>query len=144
VGPRGGAERQSAELHPRLELFEEGNAIWSELFERARTLVRLVDEDAKPDGERLPEFTQAKRAELELELFADEPVYRELEVRKLTSSLSLMRKILGDADPVVKQVLAGKDPAARATELVKGSKARLGRRAPPAQGRRAQGDRRER
>jgi hypothetical protein len=116
------AQRQLAELHPRLELFEDHFAFWSDLFEAARTLVRLADEDAKPDGQRLPEFTQAKRAELELELFAGEPVYAELEIRRLTSSLSLMRKQLGDADPLVKQVLAGKDPAARATELVKGSK----------------------
>jgi hypothetical protein len=84
--------------------------------------MRLADEDAKPDGQRLPEFTQAKRAELELELFAGEPVYPELEIRKLASSLSLMQQQLGDADPLVKQVLAGKDPAARAAELVKGSK----------------------
>lgn len=116
------AERESAQLHPRLELFEDGNAFWSDLFERARTLVRLADEDAKPDGERLPEFTQARRAELELELFADEPVYPELEIRKLTSSLSLLSKLLGDADPLVSRVLDGKDPAARAAELVKGSK----------------------
>jgi hypothetical protein len=117
------AERQLAELHPRLELLEDGFAFWSDLFQPARTLVRLADEDAKPDGQRLPEFTQAKRAELELELFAGEPVYPELEIRKLTASLSLMQKQLGgDAGPLVKQVLAGKAPAARAAELVRGCK----------------------
>jgi hypothetical protein len=116
------AEHELAALHPRLELFEDGYAFWSALFERARTLVRLADEDAKPDGQRLPEFTQAKRAELERELFAAEPVYPALEIRRLTSSLTLMRDQLGDADPLAKQVLAGKSPAARAAELVKGSK----------------------
>ena len=38
-------------------LIEGGSAFNSQLFSMARTLVRLAEEKAKPDTERLPEFT---------------------------------------------------------------------------------------
>jgi hypothetical protein len=94
----------------------------SELFHYARTLVRLAAESAKPNAERLREFTDAGRASLEQGLFAEVPVYPALEEAKLADSIALMQEKLGAADPTVRKVLDGKTPEARAHELVAGTK----------------------
>ncbi len=103
--------------------FTEGTAGFnSELWSYARTLVRLAAESAKPDAERLPEYTGARRASLELNLFSPAQVYKDLEKIKLADSLAFMREELGAEHPMVKQVLAGKTPEARAAELIDGTK----------------------
>ena len=115
------AEKERARLHLRHMLLEESRGFSSDLFWNARQLVRLAAEDAKPDGQRLPEYTQSKRESLEHDLFADFPIYPELEIAKLTASLQFFRDKLGNA-PIVQKVLRGEDPATRARELVQGSK----------------------
>src|SRR6185436_19409665 len=59
----------------RRRLLEGGTAFGSELFYYARMLVRLPAENAKPNAERLKEYTDAARASLEQGLFAQVPVY---------------------------------------------------------------------
>ncbi len=90
----------------------------SELYNTARTLVLLAEEDQKPNGERLPPFRDSRRAELERELFSPAPIYPGLERLTLADSLSQMAETLGEDNPLVTQVLAGKSPAERAAELV--------------------------
>jgi hypothetical protein len=92
------------------------------LFGFARTLVRLADENAKPNAERLPEYTDARRASLELALYSPAPIYDDFEKLKLTDSLEYMVEILGADNPTVKSVLGGKTPEARAAELIDGTK----------------------
>jgi peptidase S46-like protein len=92
------------------------------LFDYARTLVRAAEERAKPNGERLPEFRESSRESLELALFSTQPVYDDLEELLLTDSLTDLASRFGAEDPLVQKVLAGKSPAARATELVTGTK----------------------
>ncbi len=92
------------------------------LFGYARTLVRLAEESEKPNAERLPEFTDARRAQLELGLFSTAPIYDDFEKLKLTNSLEFMQSIYGANDPLMRKVLKGKNPAARATELIEGTK----------------------
>jgi hypothetical protein len=116
------AEKKQAELFLRQSFLEEGRAFRSVLFGRARELVRLSAEDAKPDTERLPEYTQSKRESLEHWLFADEPIYPELEIVKLATTLRFCREKLGEDAPETKTILAGKSPEARAEELVRGTK----------------------
>ena len=53
---------------------------------------------------------------------SETPVYPGLEKARLTVSLSIMRDRLGAEHALVKQVLAGKTPRARANELVDGTK----------------------
>jgi hypothetical protein len=96
----------------------------SVLFNHARTLVRLADEDAKPDAERLPEYAKARRPALEAMLYSEAPLYDDYEQTKLTASLSLMRDLYAGKGPLVAKVLQGKTPEARAAELVKGTKLR--------------------
>ena len=106
----------------QFSLVGNGAAFNSELFGVARALVRLAAESAKPNAERLPEFTDARRASLELSLYSPAPIYDDFEKVKLADSLALLRDELGADDPIVKSVLAGKPPEARAAELIDGTK----------------------
>jgi hypothetical protein len=99
-----------------------GAAFNSTLFGIARTIVRLVAESAKPNAERLPQYTDARRESLELELYSPAPLYEDFEKITLANSLAFMRDELGANNESVKKILAGKTPEARAAELVDGSK----------------------
>ncbi|HEY8185472.1 MAG TPA: S46 family peptidase, partial [Pyrinomonadaceae bacterium] len=94
----------------------------SVLFGYARTLVRLADEDQKPDAQRLPEFMNARRAALEANLYSTAPIYDDYEKMKLANSLAFMQSEYGANHPLVKKVLKGKTPEARAAELIDGTK----------------------
>jgi hypothetical protein len=84
--------------------------------------VRLAAENAKPNAERLLEFTDARRTSLELGLYSPAPIHEDFEKLKMTDSLGFMVELLGADNPLVKQVLDGKTPEARADELVTGTK----------------------
>src|SRR5689334_1034530 len=98
----------------QFSLIEGGSGFNSDLFHVARALVRLAAEGQKPNAERLPEYTDARRASLELELFSPAPVYTDFEKIKLADSLAFMRDELGAENAAVQKVLAGKSPEARA------------------------------
>jgi Peptidase S46 len=91
-------------------------------FGIARTLVRLAAENPKPNAERLPEFTDARRASLELGLYSPAPIHDDFEKLKLADSLAYMVEILGANHALAKQILNGKTPEARAAELIAGTK----------------------
>ena len=116
------AQKVIAEHAPVFNLLEGGSAFNSELFHIARTLLRNAEERAKPNGERLREFTEAGRESLELALFSDKPIYDDLEELQLTDSLTYLIEEMGATNQLVQQVLAGKSPAARASELIRGTK----------------------
>src|SRR5215216_3794549 len=103
-------------------IFEQAGGFNSTLFNYARTLVRLAAENEKPNAERLPEYTDARRASLELGLYSPAPIHEDFEKMKLADSLGFMIELLGADNPMVKGVLAGKTPEARAGELVSGTK----------------------
>src|SRR5438094_466669 len=97
-------------------------AFFGNLFKYARLLLRAVDERAKPNGERIPQFRDSARDSLELELFSTEPIYDDYEILRLTDSLTDFVSKFGADDPLVKKVLAGKSPHDRAVQLVSGTK----------------------
>ena len=103
-------------------IFDQAGGFNTVLFDHARTLVRLAAESAKPNGERLPEYTDARRASLELGLYSPAPIHKEFDKLKLADSLGFMVELLGANDPLVKQVLDGKTPEARAKELIEGTR----------------------
>ncbi len=103
-------------------LLESANAFNSTLFDIARTILRGVEEKPKPNGERLREFRDSNLQSLEFQLFSPEPLYDDFEQLKLTDSLTWMVMHLGDKNPLVELVLAGKSPHARAAELIAGTK----------------------
>lgn len=103
-------------------IFDQAGGFNTATFGIARTLVRLAAESAKPNGERLPEFTDARRASLELGLYSPAPVHDDFEKLKLADSLSFMVELLGADNALAKQILNGKTPEARANELIEGTK----------------------
>jgi Peptidase S46 len=103
-------------------IFDLGNGFNTALFGMARTLVRLAAESEKPNASRLPEYTDSRRASLELALYSPAPLYNEYEKLKLTDSLGFMIELLGADNPLVKQIMNGETPEARAGELIDGSK----------------------
>ncbi|WP_193212604.1 S46 family peptidase [Luteolibacter marinus] len=123
-GAFGEIEAAGAEMNgsaTRLRMLEGGDGFGSGLFWIARELLRAGDEAGKPDGERLSEYQDAGRVSLELDLFSDEPVYKDMETLKLASSLTFLCAKLGATDPLVAKILDGKSPQVRAAELVKGT-----------------------
>jgi hypothetical protein len=103
-------------------IFEQAAGFNSTLFNIARNLVRLADENAKPNASRLPEFTDARRASLELGLYSPAPIHMDFEKLKLADSLGFMVELLGADNALAKQILDGKTPEAKATELIEGTK----------------------
>ena len=108
--------------YKQYSLIGNGSGFNSELFSLARALVRLNVENAKPNAERLPEYTDARRGSLELSLYSPAPIYDDFEKVKLADSLAFMRDELGADDATVKIALGGKTPEARAAELIDGTK----------------------
>ena len=94
----------------------------SDLFDIAITLLRLPVETAKPNPERLREYSEAALDSLKLHLFSEAPIYEDLETVKLADSLGMMVEMMGADNELVKKVLAGKSPRDRAAELVSGTK----------------------
>jgi len=113
--------RAWGELYVPHQLLERGLAFNSQKFRIARTLVRMVEEDARPNAERLREYRSSNRDSLLQALFSDAPVYDDLETLELADSLSLYAELVGMRDPLLQEVLAGKSPRQRAAELVAGS-----------------------
>jgi hypothetical protein len=103
-------------------IFDQAGGFNTTLFGFARTLVRLAAESEKPNAERLPEYTDARRASLDLALYSPAPIHDDFEKLKLTDSLEFMVELLGPENELAKQVLNGKTPAARASELIEGTK----------------------
>jgi len=107
---------------PSIIGYRQPRAFVGDLFKYARLLLRAVDDRAKPNGERLPQFRDSARESLELELFSTEPIYDDYEILLLTDSLTDFASQFGEGNSLVQKVLAGKSPHARAAELVSGTK----------------------
>jgi hypothetical protein len=109
-------------MRDRYVFLEGGQGFRSQLFGFAKTLVRQAAEAAKPNEERLPEYTDANFPSLRQSLDSTAPVYPELETLTLTFSLTKLREALGPDDAFVRQALGAASPAQRAAVLVEGSR----------------------
>jgi hypothetical protein len=105
----------------RYNLLEGGHGFSSDLFGIARALLRAAEERPKPNAERLREFGEAGRESLEFQLFSEKPIYDDYEQVRLADALSWLVMHLGEQDVLVQKVLAGKSPAERAADLVRGT-----------------------
>jgi len=114
--------KYAREIFVDYNLWERGLAFRSNLFGKARTLLRAAEELQKPESERLREFRSSGLDSLKFALFSDAPIYANLDVTDLADSLSYMMEQAGADNPLVQKVLAGKSPQERAYELVKGCK----------------------
>jgi hypothetical protein len=94
----------------------------SALARMASTIVQYVVEVKKPDGERLPQFREARLESLRFGLYSPAPIYAPLEIARMTAALELDIREAGKDDPFVTAVLAGRTPGEVATALVNGTK----------------------
>lgn len=116
------AHKSLASFAKERRFFDLAAAFNTQLFGIARTLVRLAEESGKSNAQRLPEYTDTRRASLELGLYSTAPINKELEKLKLADSLTFMRDEFGADSALVKKVLNSKTPEARAAELIDGTK----------------------
>ena len=100
----------------------EGGPRYSDLFRIARNVLRLPVEKAKPNGQRLKEYTDAALPSLELRLYSPAPIYDSAEAVVLASYFRFLEAQLGAANPTVKAVLAGRTPEQAAQHYVSNSK----------------------
>src|SRR5262245_27696800 len=84
-----------------------GRAFNTHLFGYARTLLRLAQENQKPNSDRLREYRESNLASLRQQLFSTAPVYEDFEVAKLADALSLLAEIAGADGDAAKKILDG-------------------------------------
>jgi len=115
------AEQRYRDIHVPWVWLEGAAGFNTDLFSYARALVRAADERAKPNADRLREYTDGALPRLRASLEAQSPVYPDFEQMRLAFSLERMREYQGPDAPIVKAVLGTKSPDERARELVTGS-----------------------
>jgi Peptidase S46 len=94
---------------------------FSGLLRHAITLVRAAEERAKPNGERLPEFTDQALVEVQNEISAPVPVFKDVEELTLTSIFRWTRRDLGTDDSFVRKMLGKESPEQLAHRLIAGT-----------------------
>lgn len=109
-------------IYSRHVYLEQGVGFNSQLFFIARTLLRLAEEQAKPNAQRLREYRESNLDSLRQALFSAAPIYEELEIVKLTDSLMTLAETFGADSDLVRRVMAGRSPQERATQLIRGSR----------------------
>ena len=95
---------------------------FSDLYGYAETLVFAAQERAKPNGERLPGYTDSALPLTKKGVLDARPVYPWLDELTLEWSLSKAREYLGADDPDTKLLLGRESPEQLAQRLVEGSK----------------------
>jgi hypothetical protein len=105
-------------IRDRYNMLEAGRGFDSELFHDARALVRYAEESAKPDNQRLREYTDANFPATKQGLLSSAPIYPEFEKTTLRFSLMTVQRLLGPDDPTVKTIFGAKSPGDLAAELV--------------------------
>jgi len=106
------------------DLLENAAAFNSKLFHIARTLVRLADESAMPNAQRLREYRESNLESLKFELFSEAPIYDDMETLTLADSLTMLVETKGMDNPLVQKILAGRSPREQAARLIEGTKLR--------------------
>ena len=116
----------SASQKIKREIYEEYRlsgalGFFSKYFSIARHLFRLSQELPKPNTERFPEYQEAGLESLYQQIYSPAPIYDDVEIVKLTRSLTELRDRLGKANPMVKKVLGDSSPGEVARRLIKGT-----------------------
>ncbi len=104
------------------EAMEANRGYLSDAYVNAVRLVRLADELAKPNEQRLPEYTDAKLPAVKQAILASKPFYPDFEIEMMAWSFEKVRESLSPDHPFIKKVLGRESPRSRATQLVRGTK----------------------
>ncbi|HWA92653.1 MAG TPA: S46 family peptidase [Rhizomicrobium sp.] len=113
------AQTDRRELYQRYTYLEARAGLFSSLFGYARAIVRAAQEKAKPNSERLPEYTDSRLPLLEKRVLDDEPVYPDLEAAMLEFWLTKLREHLTADAEGTKMFLGKESPEALAARLSK-------------------------
>ena len=105
------------------EVLEKPGAIGSDLFRMARQIVRLSEERAKPNEQRLPEYRDSNLPSLEASLYSPAPIDNAIESIMLARYLEEI-KALGDREAPLKAILGGRTPTQAAEAYLKNTKLR--------------------
>jgi hypothetical protein len=92
------------------------------LLAQAGRLVELAYERQLPEAQRLADYRDAALPEAERKVKANVPMYKPLEVARLTGQFAEAQALLGDGHPFVQAVLAGRSPQAAAEAWVRESR----------------------
>lgn len=114
------AEAESKAASREKELFF--HDLDSSLATLARSIVQYVAEVKRPDGERLQGYHESELDSLRFQLSSSAPIYKAMEIARITGALEQDLSEVGPDDPFIKMVLSGKTPKEVATELVNGTK----------------------
>lgn len=102
------AEKVNGDIYAAYELLERAPATGSDLYSYARALVRAAAERRKPNGERLPDFTDSNLPLVEKDLTDAKPIDPKLEQLELEFWLTKVREYL-TADAPETHLMLGKD-----------------------------------
>jgi len=83
----------------------------SQLATMARQIVTFHIETAKPNGERYPEYRDARLDAFKTSLLSPAPIYAEMEEAALTAWFVEARKVLGSSNPFIKAAIGDAEPA---------------------------------
>jgi len=98
-----------------------GRTFRAGLLGDAVTLVRAAAERTKPNRDRLSGYTDQALVNIQQELSAVVPVYKDLEELELTLAFTVIRRDLGTDDAFVRKMLGKDSPAQLAYKLVSGT-----------------------
>lgn len=113
---------RALELREEYNLFEGMRGFRTKYAQIARALIRLAEEDTKPNSKRLQEYGDARRDSLLHDLYSPAPIYDDLEKYMLADSLALLLETYGADNPRIKKILSGLSPKARAEQIIRGTK----------------------
>lgn len=111
-----------AKIYRPYSMWERSPARGSSLFMLARVLVRMNAELKKPNETRLREFRETALAPKRHYVTSAIPIYPSFEIMLLTSYFRALESEFGAEHPLIKRVLAGKQPDAAARWYVESSK----------------------
>ncbi len=101
--------------------FEGSFGFRSNLYRHARRLIRGSEEFSKPNADRLKEYTDARKPEINQITLSPAPIHKELEIETLTFSLTKLREVFSVDDPRIRQIFGKRSPREVATEAVNGT-----------------------
>jgi hypothetical protein len=114
------AVRDKRELWRRSSAFS--RLTGSQLFGQAITLVRLAAEQAKPNEQRLPEYTESALPARRQQVAAPRPYSKEMDTVLFTHVLTHLREQLGVDDPAIKALLGTRSPDEAAAAAIGGTR----------------------
>ncbi|HEX8568596.1 MAG TPA: S46 family peptidase [Caulobacteraceae bacterium] len=94
----------------------------SELFIQARHIVRAAQERAKPNAERLSEYTESRLPAVQRRVTEERPIYPALDELQIGFWLEKTREYLTPDDPRVRRLLGKESPEQVAQRLVRGTR----------------------